>query len=435
MLLTGTNTPVQPLSKLVQDGIRHIIPHLKYKARDTKHILQIIISLNNQWGNLGGIPNTAKQIACDVKKLYPSVENVDGVDALSELLDKFPNPDGLPKELIMEALKICLEENVCEFCGRFFKPNHGTAMGPCHACDYVDCFMNKLDEKLAENMEAEDIEHTGFRIFRDDGWDILINPETDLPKFEQILQELHPSIEWEIKDTTEENNHALEYLDLTITIENGRLETDIYAKNIPIYVPKSSCHPPHVGKSIIKSTAYRLNTIISKDDILEKRKIEYSRYFYASLYPPKMVNRVMDKLMGVKRDHENKLVRSEARENRENLINRPRKNKKKPGKKVFPLVTTWEPRMPNLASILKENLPILHKNPLNLKLFPEDSIFPGFRKRKNLGEIICPTKPRRNKPPARPPGGSRPCKSKVCQVHTNLCTTDSVKASYDESPT
>ena len=87
-----------------------------------------------------------------------------------------------------------------------------------------------------------------------------------------------------------------------------------------------------------------------------------------------------------------------------------------------------------MASILKENLPILHKNPLNLKLFPENSIFPGFRKRKNLGEIICPTKPGRNKPPARPPGGSRPCKSKVCQVHKNLCTTDSVKASYDSRP-
>ena len=89
------------------------------------------------------------------------------------------------------------------------------------------------------------------------------------------------------------------------------------------------------------------------DEILDKRKIEYSRYFYASLYPPKMVNRVMDEVTGVIRDNDNKLVRSEARENRESLINRPRKNKKKPGKKVFPLVTTWEPRMPNLASILK----------------------------------------------------------------------------------
>ena len=54
-------------------------------------------------------------------KLYPSVDNADGVPAVERLLEKYPNPDGLPKELILEALKICLEENVCEFCGEFFK--------------------------------------------------------------------------------------------------------------------------------------------------------------------------------------------------------------------------------------------------------------------------------------------------------------------------
>ena len=84
-------------------------------------------------------------------------------------------------------------------------PNHGTAMGPCHACDYVDCFMNTLEEKLAETMESEGIVHTEFRIFRDDGWDILVNPEEDLPKFEEILQDLHPMIDWEIKATKAEN--------------------------------------------------------------------------------------------------------------------------------------------------------------------------------------------------------------------------------------
>ena len=90
--------------------------------------------------------------------------------------------------------------------------------------------------------------------------------------------------------------------------------------------------------------------------------------------------------------------------------------------------------MPNLGNILKENLSILHRNPLNKKLFPAESIFPGFKKRRNLGQIICPTNPRRTKTPVKPPGGSRPCKSKVCQVHKNLSTTDKVTASYDSRP-
>ena len=101
---------------------------------------------------------------------------------------------------------------------------------------------------------------------------------------------------------------------------------------------------------------------------------------------------------------------------------------------MFPLVTTWEPRLPNIGCILKENIPILHENPLNKKLFPSSSIFSGFKKRKNLGQMICPTNPRRTRPPVQPRGGSAPCKSRICQVHQHLNRTDTVQASYDKRP-
>ena len=120
LLLCGTNTPVQPLSKLVQDAIKHLIPTLKHKARDTKHIHQIIIKLNRTWQNLGGLPRTAKQTAADVCKLYPSVDNNMGVPAVRRQLVDNPNPEGLPSDMIIDALEICLEENFCEFCGDNF---------------------------------------------------------------------------------------------------------------------------------------------------------------------------------------------------------------------------------------------------------------------------------------------------------------------------
>ena len=56
----------------------------------------------------------------------------------------------------------------------------------------------------------------------------------------------------------------------------------------------------------------------------------------------------LDEATGLKRNENGELVRGEARRNREHLINRPRKDKKKPGKKVFPFVTGWDPRMPDL---------------------------------------------------------------------------------------
>ena len=130
-----------------------------------------------------------------------------------------------------------------------------------------------------------------------------------------------------------------------------------------------------------------------------------------------MVSQIMDGVTGLKRDDDTNIVRAENRIGREDLINRPRKIKKNPGQKVFPLVTPWEPCLPNIGEILKENLPILHGNPLNKKLFSPSSIFSCFKKRRNLGQVICPAIPRRTKPPVKPPGGSAPCNSRICQVH------------------
>ena len=48
------------------------------------------------------------------------------------------------------------------------------------SCDYVDCFMGELDDTLVGKMSDEDIEHTDFRIFWDDSWDILMNAYEDL---------------------------------------------------------------------------------------------------------------------------------------------------------------------------------------------------------------------------------------------------------------
>ena len=240
LLLCGTNTPVQPLSKLVQDSIKHLIPKLKSKARDTKHIHQIILRLNRIWQQVGGLPRTAKQLGCDVVKLYPSVDNDMGIPAVRKLLESHPNPEGLSTDLIIEALEIVLEENFCEFTGEHFKVNSGTAMGPSHSCDYADIFVNELDEALIQKMDEEGIEHTEWTIFRDDGWDILNNADDDIDQFTEALQNLHPNIDWEVRTSSAENRHALEHLDLTIYIIEGKIETDNFAKDIPIFLSRKS---------------------------------------------------------------------------------------------------------------------------------------------------------------------------------------------------
>ena len=79
---------VQPMSKFVQDSIKHLISKLKYKACDTKHIHQIITRLNMTWQAVGGLPATAKHVVCDIEKLYPSVDYNIGIPAVKRMLEE-----------------------------------------------------------------------------------------------------------------------------------------------------------------------------------------------------------------------------------------------------------------------------------------------------------------------------------------------------------
>ena len=110
----------------------------------------------------------------------------------------FPNPEGLSTELVMDLAQICVDENTCECLCQFYCPNCGTTTGPPHACDFADIFMGELDEKVETELENRGIEHTGWTIYRDDGWMVALDGMEDVPVIEDILQNLHPNIDWEI---------------------------------------------------------------------------------------------------------------------------------------------------------------------------------------------------------------------------------------------
>ena len=75
---------------------------------------------------------------------------------------------------------------------------------------------------------------------------------------------------------------TLEHLDLTMHFVDNKLETDIYAKDIPIYISTKSCHPPQVFKSVTESVGLRLRMNCSLERFLTPRIEEYSRYLLAS---------------------------------------------------------------------------------------------------------------------------------------------------------
>ena len=385
LLLTGSGTPIQPLSKFIQLSLAHLTKELRYQLVDSKHFINKIEKMNEC---LPPLPETAVLVSCDVEKLYPSVDNNMGIPAVSEMLSRFPSPLCSNLSCILDGLELVLNNNTCMYVKIdgsviYASPNNGTAMGPCHAPDYVDIFMGILDDKLVNDCpinlidticnvnDIELVKVLNWSRFRDDGF-IIIPDKNDLDVFVNFLQSLCPNrIKWTI-----DSGRTINFLDVTVSInENGKLITDVFSKNSHSYLAPSSCHNPCIFKGLAKGMGRRLRLICSDDTTLKQRILEYAKYLVESGW--------------------NKNTALNALESGAN-INRKEcfvvKNKTKNPKKIA-WITLFDPRLPNKSKIINKNIEILHSNPINKDIFPKKMLIAADRRRKNIGEIYKPSVP------------------------------------------
>ena len=96
-------------------------------------------------------------------------------------------------------------------------------------------------------------------------------------------------------------------------------------------------------------------------------------------------------------------------------------------KRVYPLVLEFNPRLPSINRILKNNLNILHSDP-NLKdLFPEKSIFWASKRGQNLGEKLAPSRFRDRNAMENGKGCFKGgCGNSRCNLCSFLITTNSI---------
>ena len=341
------------------------------------------------------LPSNTRIANWDVTNLYSNVDNRMGIPAVDRLLGKYPNPDRIPKQCILDGLDICLKCNACRYQpgdGKwiYFNHNRGTYTVPCHTCEYVDCFMGNLDEHIVNsthipmlssllppNLKPENSD-LDFTRYRDDGINFLLDPShKDI--FHQHLNSANQNIEWTSPNWTEINDFGLkaDYLDLLIKLENGFIQVEDNSHSDHNYIHKSSCHPPSVFKGLRLGVGIQLRRNCSSDESFDKKMEERIKQFACS---------------GWNADSTKNEFLKAKKLNRRNLIFGEKKSKKM---NVSAWSTKWDPRIPPKGKIIHEYKNILYSDPVCKKIFPEGSIIPSNRRLKNMAEIIKPTLPKR----------------------------------------
>ena len=61
-------------------------------------------------------------------------------------------------------------------------------------------------------------------------------------------------------------------------------------------------------------------------------------------------------------------------------------------KKVFPLVLDYNPFLPDIQKVIQKHVNLLRSSPELLEIFQSKSIFPAYRRTKNLKDILAPSK-------------------------------------------
>ena len=292
----------------------------------------------------------------------------------------------------------------------------GTSMGTRVAPTYANIFMGKLEQVMLSKCPNHLKPHIyTWRRFIDDIFIIWSGTREQFREFFNFLNSFHPTIKFDEPQHNEEEN-SCEFLDLKISIENSKIQTDLFRKETskPRALLPSSAHPGHITPNIVYSMAFRLLRICSREDVFEQRLEDLKvNFLIPRNYHPKIIDtefRKVRNLPGVDFDARRK----------QSLVKKPSKDKQT-NRVTAPF--DYSPFLPKISGVLNKHYnAMLFKKPELKTTFPEPPM-PALRQPPNIRQLLCRSK---LFPVMRGNNLARKCKKtapgwKKCSKGSNTC--------------
>ena len=252
-------------------------------------------TLVNQWRSTDDVTTwfnglerkeTLTFIQFDIVSFYPSISEALLKDAIN-FARTFLNIEPDEERIILCAKRSLLyNENIpwIKKGGSDFDVTMGSYDGA-ETCELVGLYMlSKLSK----------INRVNVGLYRDDG--LLVTPAS--PRQAELIKKKICAIfsEQGLKITAEANMKTVDFLNVTLNLEDGTYSPFNKPNNTPEYVHRLSNHPPSVLKNIPKGVNQRLSSTSSNEEIFEKaapmfqQALEKSGHNYKLKFdPPKQM--------------------------------------------------------------------------------------------------------------------------------------------------
>jgi hypothetical protein len=310
--------------------------------------------------DMGDIPEDSLLVTLDVAALYPNIPIKEGMEAVAEALtDERPDLSVKPTNRnILRMLKLVLTKNNFKFNGNHFIQLQGVSMGTKASPAVGNRFLDKF-------VYIYKLQPLVWIRYIDDVFCIWTYGMDELQEFVIYLNTRMPTINF----TMESSKERVAFLDTTVKIAEGKIETDLYFKKTDShnYLLYNSSHPRTTKDSIPYSQFLRIRRICSRIEDFDKNVIILSTHFVRRGYPIELITEAA--IMA-------------RRKPREELLNKKEKVTQENEKQVF-LVSTYNPAEDYLKEIVRNNWDLLGKSPTT-QFIHQMKLRSGYRRPKNL---------------------------------------------------
>lgn len=284
MSLKAHKTPwkMRPIVACVGTFMNYLSCWLDYHLQKLKPLIKTYIKdskeLLTKLHELGALPSNARIFTADANSMYTNIDTDHAIEVITAWLTNLSNthqlPYGYPLPAVLEAMELVMRNNIFEWGDLYFLQLLGTAMGTSAACMWATIYF--AIHEMGTLIPTYERQLLLFLRFIDDMIGIWTGTDEEYKQFQKDTDNFG-ILTWEF----EELSSSVDFLDLTITIENGAITTKTYQKSINLYqyIPPYSAHPKNMIKGILYSllrTYYIQNTKTS--DYLDIVTLLYKRH-------------------------------------------------------------------------------------------------------------------------------------------------------------
>ena len=245
-IVSCCGTALNDVSRWLDHHLQKLKPLLPSYVRDSSQLLDLL-------RDLGPLPPGAQLFTADAVSMYTNICTDHALDVIGTWLDSLgPNlPQNFPLQAVKDAMVLVMKSNLFQWGDTYFLQLLGTAMGTSAACMWATIYFavhenTTLLPKYQRNLLV-------YRRFIDDIFGIWI-PDASNPSAWTSFQNDTNNfgiLSWEFDALS----HQVNFLDLTISIEDNLIATKTYQKSMNLYqyITPTSNHPLRMMKGIIYS--------------------------------------------------------------------------------------------------------------------------------------------------------------------------------------